>query len=107
MTEAELSKQMATIGTAIKATREERKMQQNELARKANLSLTSLNLIENHKVHDVKVSTLLMLAKVLGVNATAFFRQSTLDLGAAESARLLKASEDILRIARRAHAGRD
>jgi transcriptional regulator with XRE-family HTH domain len=56
------------LGIAIRRTRLARKMTQEELAYGAGMSLSTLARIETG-AHEARISTVLLLAKMLGVSA--------------------------------------
>lgn len=57
----------------LKEIREREKMSQDELAEKANVSRTTISLIENGRETTVKLRTLQRLAQALNVKVSDFF----------------------------------
>ena len=57
----------------LKEIREQKKMSQDKLAEKANVSRTTISLIENGRETTVKLRTLQQLADALNVKVSDFF----------------------------------
>ena len=68
-TEQEVKK----MGYKVKELREEKRMTQEELAEKSNVSRMTITAIETEKATDVKISTLMKLAGALGVTVQGLF----------------------------------
>lgn len=100
----DLQELLRCIGKNTVYHRLERSLSQAELARKAGLSTTTLSEIETGKPRDIRLSTLCSIAKALGAKAVELLRESDLDLSSKDQTVLLKASEAILRVAKKLKA---
>lgn len=89
------------IGHNIGEFRREKGWTQAELARRAKVSITTLNEIETRQFRDVRLSTLSQIAVVLDVPVARLIHIPDLKLSGSEQAQLLKASEAIVKIAKR------
>lgn len=89
------------IAANIKAHRLEQNISQAELARRAELSIQTVNEIETRKSPDIRLLTLFALAKVLNLSVSRLFAQSDIDVTTRDHAELLKASEAIVRITKK------
>ncbi len=98
----ELVELLQHIGGNLIALRQEKNLSQAELARRARVSLTTVNEAETRQFRDIRLSTLTALASALDVPVTRLFVASDLEeLTSRDQAQLLKASEAILRITRK------
>lgn len=97
----DLSKWLQQIGGNLAALREEAEMSQAELSRRSKVSLTTINEIESRRFRDIRMSTIVALARGLGTSPMLLLRSSELKLKSSDQTRLLKASEDILRITKK------
>jgi len=97
----ELSKLLKTIGSNLTAVREELGVSQSWLAKECKVSLTTINELESRKSRDIRISTLVAICGALGVPIYRLFQNSDVKMNAADRAKLLKASEDILRITKK------
>lgn len=61
------------MGYKVKEAREEKRMTQEELAEKSGVSRPTIVAIESGKAEDVKISTLLKLAKALDTTVNEIF----------------------------------
>ena len=61
------------MGYRVKEIREQRNMTQEELERKSGISRQTISAIENDKVTDVKVGTLLAIASALETTVDCLF----------------------------------
>ena len=61
------------MGYKIRELREEKRMTQEELAEKSNVSRMTITAIETNKATDVKISTLLKLATALDTTVQDLF----------------------------------
>lgn len=61
------------MGYKLREVREEKRMTQEELARKSGVSRPTIVAIESGEVKDVKVSTLLKLANALNTSVSSIF----------------------------------
>ncbi len=61
------------MGYKVKEFREEKRMTQEELAQKSGVSRPTIVAIENNKIKDVKLSTLMKLADALDTTVDAIF----------------------------------
>ena len=61
------------MGYKVKEVREERRMTQEELAKKSGVSRPTIIAIETGTAKDVKISTLLKLANALGTTVSEIF----------------------------------
>ena len=98
---SELEDLLQAIGANLCEIRRENGISQAEMARRAKVSLTTVNEIETRQFRDVRLSTLIALASVLHVPVTRFMAATDLDLSDSDQARLLKASDTLLRITRK------
>jgi transcriptional regulator with XRE-family HTH domain len=64
---------MSPVGKRLKQLREAAGLTQQELAFRAGLSVSNLSQIEQGKKADPRASTLLALARALGVTMESFF----------------------------------
>ncbi len=97
----ELGLLLKKIGNNIVALRQEKGLSQAELARRSKVSLTTLNEIESRPFRDIRLSTLFSIARTLEVPVIRLFEFSDIELNSRDQARLLKASEAIVQIARK------
>lgn len=97
----ELVSLIKQVGLNLAELREARGMTQAALAKRAKVSVTTLNEIESRRFRDIRLSTLSALAVALSVTVPRFFHESDVKLESKDRARLLKASEDLAQIARR------
>ncbi len=97
----ELSQLLKQVGANLRDLRAAKGLTQAELASKSKVSPTTLNEIESRRFRDIRLSTLAALAKVLSVPVVRLLATSDVKVTSKDQARLLKASEDILNIARR------
>lgn len=96
-----LQEVLRIIGANIAAARAHRKISQNQLALRTGVSLSTLNEIETRCHRDIRISTLVALAKELDVSLVQLLRKSRIDLSNEDQSTLLKASESILRITKK------
>lgn len=89
------------IGHTVGELRRERGWTQAELAKRAKISITTLNEMETRQFRDVRLSTLSQIAAVLDVPVARLIHVPDLKLSGSEQAQLLKASEAIVKIAKR------
>lgn len=61
------------MGYRVREIREQKNMTQEELERTSGISRQTISAIENEKVSDVKVGTLLALANALGTTIDNLF----------------------------------
>lgn len=61
------------MGYRVKEIRKQRNMTQEELERKSGISRQTISAIENDKVSDVKVGTLLAIANALETTVDCLF----------------------------------
>lgn len=101
---ADLSSILRLIGSNLTALREEKGLSQAELARKSQVSTTTLNEIETRQFRDIRLSTLSSLARALDVPVVRLLQSSDVELQSRDQVQLLKASEAILRITRKLRA---
>lgn len=96
-----LVKLLQQIGANIAAIRRDQNLAQAELARRAKISLTTLNEIETRRFRNIRLSTLCAIAQALNVSVHQFFMVSDVDLSSRDRQQLLQASESILRITKK------
>lgn len=89
------------IGGNIVDFRRKQGISQSELAAKAGIAPTTLNELERRSYRDIRLSTLVEIARALKVPLAHLFQSSDLKLTANDQARLLKASEDITQLVRK------
>lgn len=97
----DLKEWLKVIGSNLTEIRESKEMSQAELARKAKVSHTTVNEIETRRFRDIRLSTLTSLARALGVSPMDLLGRSSLQMPRKDTARFLKASEEIERIIRK------
>ena len=61
------------MGYKIKEARENKRLSQEELAKRSGVSRTTIVFLENGKTEDVKISTLQKLASALGMTVQEIF----------------------------------
>src|SRR4051812_17919020 len=98
---AELAGLLKQIGANLTDLRAKKGLSQAELARRSKISTTTLNEIESRQFRDVRLSTLSALAHALGVSVIEVLQSSDVEINSKDQARLLKASEAIVRITRK------
>jgi transcriptional regulator with XRE-family HTH domain len=101
---SDLSSLLRVIGANITALREEKGLSQAELARKSQVSTTTLNEVETRQFRDIRLSTLSSLARTLDIPVVRLLQSSDVELQSRDQVQLLKASEAILRITRKLRA---
>lgn len=97
----ELAELIEQIGANIHDQRVLQQLTQNALALRSKISNTTVNEIEKQRCRDIRLSTLTALAKALNVPVLQLMQSSDVKVKKNDRARLLKASEDILRITRK------
>jgi transcriptional regulator with XRE-family HTH domain len=97
----DLSDLLELIGANLRDMRTSRGITQAALAKNSKVSTTTVSDLESKCARDVRLSTLTALARVLDCDVARLLVVSDLNLTAKDQARLLKASEDILKIARK------
>lgn len=97
----ELKVLLKQIGINIRIIREERGISQAELARRSNISTTTMNEIETKRFRDIRLSTLTSISQALNVPVIELLKTTDVDLESKDQARLLKASEDLLKITKK------
>jgi transcriptional regulator with XRE-family HTH domain len=97
----ELQKWLRQIGANLLSLRQEKGLTQAQLAAKSKISVTTINEAEARRFRDIRMSTLVSLAEGLDVSVSLLLRVSDVKLRSTDQARLLKASEDILRITKK------
>lgn len=97
----ELANLIKQIGVNLTELRQARGLTQTDLAKRAKVSITTLNEIESRRFRDIRLSTLTALAVALSVPVPRLFQDSDVKLESKDKARLLKASEDLAKIVRR------
>jgi DNA-binding XRE family transcriptional regulator len=91
----ELDSILRNVAIQIRMHREEMGVSQNELARRASISKTTVNDLENEVTSDLQLSTLCLLAKVLKKQPIELITQSDLPLENGDKKAFLKAVEDM------------
>lgn len=94
----ELAEILAVIGANLTSARTEHQLTQIDLAKKSKVSVTTINEIESRRFRDIRISTLISLAKALDISFYNLLVSSDVSLERSDHAKLLKASEDIVRI---------
>lgn len=61
------------MGYRVKEIREQKKMTQEELEQESGISRQTISAIENNRAENIKVGTLLALAKALGTTIDNLF----------------------------------
>lgn len=89
------------VGHSVQELRKAAKLTQAELARRAGISLTTLNELETRQCRDVRLSTLSQIASVLNTPVARLLQVPDVRLSQSEQTQLLTASEAIVRIAKR------
>ena len=97
----ELKVLLKQIGINIRIIREERGISQAELARRSSISTTTMNEIETKRFRDIRLSTLTAISQALNVPVIEILKSTDVDLESKDQARLLKASEDLLKITKK------
>lgn len=97
----DLVKWLNQIGANVRSTRQELKLSQAEVSKRSKVSITTLNHIESQRSRDIRMSTIVALATGMGVPPLLLLRVSDIKLKSSDHSRLLKASEDILRITKK------
>lgn len=97
----DLLKWLQQIGANVAALRDESGLTLSELSKRAKVSVTTINEIESRRFRDIRMSTIVALAHGLNVSPMALLRGSDIKIKSSDQNRLLKASEDILRITKK------
>ena len=97
----DLAKWLQQIGANVAALRDETGLTLAELSKRSKVSVTTINEIESRRFRDIRMSTIVALANGLGISPMALLRGSDIKLKSSDQNRLLKASEDILRITKK------
>lgn len=98
---ADLSRLLEQIGGNLRELRQATGMTQAKLAKLSKVSTTTLSDLESKCARDVRLSTLLALARILECDVARLLVGSDVNLSLRDHMRLLKASEDIWKIARK------
>ncbi len=96
-----LQKMLRVIGANLKQIRTQKGISQVEVAASAKISITTLNEIEKRRYRDVRLSTVCAIAQALSVPVISLLTDSDVKLKSADQTKLLKASEEIINIARK------
>jgi transcriptional regulator with XRE-family HTH domain len=91
----ELERIIRNVAVQLRAHREELGISQNELARRASISKTTVNDLENEVASDVQVSTLCLLAKVLKKQPIELMTESDLSIENGDRKAFIKAVEEL------------
>ena len=91
----ELDRIMRNVAVQLRTHREELGISQNELARRASISKTTVNDLENEVASDLQVSTLCLLAKVLKKQPIELITESDISLENGDKRLFIKAVEDL------------
>lgn len=97
----ELLRLIKIVGANIKLIRESRQLSQAELARRASIAATTLNELETRSCRDIRLSTLIAIATALDEDVRGLFGESNVKMSSEDREKLLRASEDILKITRK------
>ena len=97
----ELRRWLQNIGANLSALREASDMTQAQLSKRSKVSITTINEIESRRFRDIRMSTLVALSEGLKVPLLQLIKGTDIKLKVNDQTRLLKASEDILRIAKK------
>jgi len=92
---------LGVIGSNIQELRSQKEMSQAELSRRSKISITTINEIETRRFRDIRVATLCAIATALNSDVTRLLQASGIKMGSDDQSRLIKASEEILRITRK------
>jgi transcriptional regulator with XRE-family HTH domain len=87
---------LKNIAAEIHAFREREQVSQGEFARRASVSKTTINDLENEVASDIQLSTLLMIAATLNIAPTALMTESDLELSESDRKKFLKIYESLL-----------
>lgn len=91
----DLVKTIRRVGANLHYYRLDAELTQAELSKAAQVSVTTINEMEARRCRDMRLSTLVSLAKALDVPLIKFFGESDLKLGSEDKQKLLRASEDL------------
>lgn len=97
----DLSSVLDRVGANLRDLRDASGLSQAAVAAGAKISATTLNQLETQRGRDVRLSTLVALARTLGCSVERLFATSDLTLSTRDQSKLLRASEDIARILRK------
>ena len=95
-----------TLGLNVTSLRQSKGMSQVELARLSKISTTTINEIERHHITDMRLSTIIAIADVLGIPITRLLATSDVDLTRRDRTRILRATQLIMTILNRARRSR-
>jgi transcriptional regulator with XRE-family HTH domain len=95
---SELTQVLERIRGEISSFRETEGISQAEFARRAGVSKTTVNDLENGVATDLQLSTMLMLSKVMGKAPTELIRESDLKMQNGDRKLLLNGLEELERI---------
>ena len=98
---ADLAKWLHQIGVNVQSFRKEAGLSLAELAKRSKVSVTTINEIESRRFRDIRMSTIVGLARGLDISPLLLLRTSDIKLKSSDQSRLLKAGEDILRITKK------
>ncbi len=101
----DLSRLLQTIGGNITDLRKAHGITLAELSARSKVSISTLNEIEKRRFRDIRLSTIAAIAKVFAVPVIQLLLGSDIKLKSSDRTRLLRASEDILRISRKLNDG--
>ena len=92
---AELESILKNVAVQMRIHREEMGISQNELARRAGISKTTINDLENEVASDLQLSTLCLLAKVLKKRPIELISESDLPIENGDRRAFIKAVEEL------------
>ncbi len=91
----ELDRILKNVAVQLRTHREDLGISQNELARRASISKTTVNDLENEVASDLQLSTLCLLAKVLKKQPIELISESDLMVENGDRRAFIKAIEDL------------
>ena len=86
---------LRNVAVQLRTHREQMGISQNELARRATVSKTTVNDLENEVASDLQLSTLCLLAKVLKKRPIELITESDLPLDNGDKKAFIKAVEEL------------
>ncbi len=92
------------VGKNVCHYRLEKQITQSELARISKVSITTINEIETKQFRDIRLATLVSIAKALDISAVQLLQSPNVRMNSRDQQMLLKASEDIWKITQRMRA---
>jgi len=92
---SELSLALKNIAAEIRSFREMEKISQSERAKRASVSKTTINDLENGKATDIQLSTLLLIAETIQQSPTSLIQRTDLEDSSSDRSRFIESFESL------------